>query len=764
MSKMPEAKNQVIAGLNKVFKGIKSRLRANLNDIARMKRNDVMKGLYMVLIITLCPALIAALFKQSEFFSISVFATLFITLADPGGLYRIRLRTMALGACLMIISSSLSALVGHQPVLLVCSMLLWVFFSSMLNVFGKSLGARLSSIAIVSFIIFTSMTPDLPAALPYCLIIAASALWVIVCRLWAWPFKPNQPVREAVANYYRLLSPRLIFVYFGENETSVQGHAEADIRRKRIQMARDLAYMMIRDLKGIFNPTTWKMYRLLRKADSLFAIQIALSEGIKTASFQNYQPSVQKSLGQTIVVTDALLVHITSCIQGAKPAGGKNNAEPILQELAACLPALQKDPAATGDYLALSGSRYIFGLLERYVTMLQDIVEIIDDVNVAPSVRRNKPDKQPSAVLNAGRLLADHLTLRSEIFCYSLLLSTMLAAATFIYIFFQIPHGYWMALTIAIILKPDFQTARRRALQRVGGTIAGGVIAIVAASLIQNRNIIFLLIIILVFLALVNRSRNYGIYAMFWTPAIIFLVNMQDIGNGLVALMRIANTVAGGVVASIYIFFFLPQIEKAQLPGKIAGALSANRSFVQAILGMYSGRTIESTNMERIQQQANRACIDASVAIQSISAGPLSNGDDFQRLENLVAYSKQLCNILTALSLEKLQLTESEVLPGIQIFLKQLSEILQSAEAAVRSGHQPDGASTHEKSLLAAEAELASLMVSHISELTQPSNDTSHRNLVRAYLPFKIYLHRLVQIIEGLYSAAALPDHALVHN
>jgi hypothetical protein len=108
------------------------------------------------------------------------------------------------------------------------------------------------------------MGPDLSAALPNCLIVVASALWVTVCRLWAWPFKPDQPVREAVANYYLLLIP---LVYSRGNGTNVEGTDEADTRRKGIRMAHDLAYLAIRDLKGKFNPTTWKMYRLMRKAD-----------------------------------------------------------------------------------------------------------------------------------------------------------------------------------------------------------------------------------------------------------------------------------------------------------------------------------------------------------------------------------------------------------------------------------------------------------------------------------------------------------------
>jgi uncharacterized membrane protein YccC len=485
---------------------------------------------------------------------------------------------------------------------------------------------------------------------------------------------------------------------------------------------------------------------------------------MEAAVFQNYQPSIRKSAGQAIASMEALLVQITSSMQADKPAGDISNVERIFRELDVLLSALRKDAEMAGDDMALSGALYILGLLERYAAMLQEVVEVINSANVAPPLKINREEKQTSALLSAGRLIASHLTLRSDVFYYSLLLSTTLAGATFLYIFFRIPHGYWMALTIAIVLKPDFQTARRRALQRVGGTLAGGVIAIAAASLIQNRNIILLLAFVLVFLALINRSRNYGIYALFWTPAIIFLVNLQDIGNWNVALLRIANTLAGGAVASIFIFFFLPRREKAQLPDKIALALSANRSFVRAILGIYSGKTVVSANMERVQQQANRACMDASTALEGISSGPLSKGDEFQRLENLSAYSQQLYNILTALSLEKPQLTESEVLPGIRNFLKQLGEILQSAEIAVRSGNQAEGTSTHEDSLLAAEAELSSLMTSHASQLTGPADDTAHRNFIQAYLPFKIYLRHLAQIIEGLHGAAALPDTALVYN
>jgi hypothetical protein len=51
---------------------------------------------------------------------------------------------------------------------------------------------------------------------------------------------------------------------------------------------------------------------------------------------------------------------------------------------------------------------------------------------------------------------------------------TMLAVA--VYKGFSINRGYWMAFTIVVVLQPDFGSTRRRAGERMGGSIAGGLL------------------------------------------------------------------------------------------------------------------------------------------------------------------------------------------------------------------------------------------------------------------------------------------------
>ena len=46
----------------------------------------------------------------------------------------------------------------------------------------------------------------------------------------------------------------------------------------------------------------------------------------------------------------------------------------------------------------------------------------------------------------------------------------------------DIPHGYWMALTLTVVLRPFDDQTRRKSLQRVVGTIGGVVLSLLLAA------------------------------------------------------------------------------------------------------------------------------------------------------------------------------------------------------------------------------------------------------------------------------------------
>jgi len=113
----------------------------------------------------------------------------------------------------------------------------------------------------------------------------------------------------------------------------------------------------------------------------------------------------------------------------------------------------------------------------------------------------------------------------------------------------RLEHGSWLALTVLVIVKRDFPNTRKRALERVGGSLLGGAIALILASVVHNMLVIDLLLAILSVLAFSQLRRNYPLYVIYLTPFVVLMLNMLKPGDWRIALTRIEETLAGGALA-----------------------------------------------------------------------------------------------------------------------------------------------------------------------------------------------------------------------
>jgi uncharacterized membrane protein YccC len=92
-------------------------------------------------------------------------------------------------------------------------------------------------------------------------------------------------------------------------------------------------------------------------------------------------------------------------------------------------------------------------------------------------------------------------------------------------------RSYWVPLTVAIVLKPDYGSVFARALQRGIGTIVGAVAGAALLALIHGA---WLLIPFGLLAALLpyGRNRNYGLLATFLTPLVVVLIDLLKPGAG----------------------------------------------------------------------------------------------------------------------------------------------------------------------------------------------------------------------------------------
>lgn len=71
-----------------------------------------------------------------------------------------------------------------------------------------------------------------------------------------------------------------------------------------------------------------------------------------------------------------------------------------------------------------------------------------------------------------------------------------------------------------VIVKPVFVDTRKRALERVAGSIVGGALAALLAASIHNVVALDILLLVFSVLAYSHMRQNYGLYVLFLTPLV----------------------------------------------------------------------------------------------------------------------------------------------------------------------------------------------------------------------------------------------------
>jgi uncharacterized membrane protein YccC len=145
-------------------------------------------------------------------------------------------------------------------------------------------------------------------------------------------------------------------------------------------------------------------------------------------------------------------------------------------------------------------------------------------------------------------------------------------------------RSYWVPLTVAIVLKPDYGSVFARALQRGIGTVVGAVAGAVLLVLVHGT---WLLIPFGVLAALLpfGRSRNYGLLATFLTPLVVVLIDLLNPGGWWLAEDRLIDTLIGCAIVLLIGFAPWPMSWYSHLPPLYARAALDVCRYVQEALG-----------------------------------------------------------------------------------------------------------------------------------------------------------------------------------
>lgn len=147
------------------------------------------------------------------------------------------------------------------------------------------------------------------------------------------------------------------------------------------------------------------------------------------------------------------------------------------------------------------------------------------------------------------RSLPDYL-LRIPTFPFALRMAVTIAIAAEIYRRLGVQSGYWIPMTALLVQKPAFSETFTRAFLRIGGTIAGAVVSTIFLVHIHPDPLyLAAFTAFFAFWSYATNTVNYGLYTLFLTSYIVFLLSLNALPGPVIAHRRAYCTIAGGMIA-----------------------------------------------------------------------------------------------------------------------------------------------------------------------------------------------------------------------
>lgn len=179
------------------------------------------------------------------------------------------------------------------------------------------------------------------------------------------------------------------------------------------------------------------------------------------------------------------------------------------------------------------------------------------------------------------------------------------------------PLGHWLTIALLLTMQPYFALTWVRALERIGGTVLGGLVAAAIATVAQTPLAISAVLFPLSVASFTLRRVSFGMFMAALTPMIVLLVEVSAPGASelTIALDRAVYTLIGGALAIAGTLVLWPSFEPARLDQEVRSAIIAHGRYGRAVLSLLIGEQ-SSAEVEVARRAAGLASNNLEASLQ----------------------------------------------------------------------------------------------------------------------------------------------------
>lgn len=585
--------------------------------------------------------------------------------ADRPGPYRLRMLRMLGTAFAAGVTSALAVALSRSDVGSVLLLLVLGFAAGLLLAGGPS--ATQVGVAGTAAALILGHQPQPPSAAVHVgLLVLAGGVGQAVLAIAAWPLRRHRPERLALAGLYHELAAAARLpagTGFGPPATDTLG----TVRRTLYGLGHD------------HGPSVEAYRVLLDEAGRIRRELIALAGQAERLNSTGAESS-GAAIRAVLAAAGDVLAEVADALEQGRPVDSD-----VLTRVAAQidrLVAVLEDPATPGGDLTRRGAaarvRSLAGQLRAAVETAR--------TGASEDGHGEKPDadgvrqlRDPIAVVRAN------LTPDSAVLRHAIRLGVLVSASDLVVRLAGIDRGYWVPLTILVVLRPDFTTTFERASMRLIGTIIGLLLATGLLHWIPGGDWYSIALVAVFFFGMrLAGPANLWLSAVALSALVVVLLAIAGIPPHATVVERGVATLIGGALA-IGATLLSPVWERQLLPERLAELLAAYGGYQAAVLDPSSDRR----RLQKARAAARLARTNAQASVDQARVEPVRGREQVEIGEAVLAHTHRFIHAMLTIDAVRDTLPDPRALPELDELMARTAEVLECCERAIRTGQPP---------------------------------------------------------------------------
>ena len=561
-----------------------------------------------------------------------------VSYSDGSDPYSARVKRMLTASVICAVAVFVGAVSGKHVVIAVTLAAVWAFIAGMFGAVGGA-APDVGIISLVTLLIYAAQRLAPREAAISGLLALAGGLLQTALSAALWPVHRYDPERRVLEKFYLELANRAAAPWNATSPPLASAHSE-QAQEALLGLGRDASPESIRYL-ALRNQAERMRLALLM----LMRLRVRMQREIS-----NY-PGIA-ILDGCLDGASQVLRHISNTLSAESSTAPKENTRKSVEALDRLSVQMRERAEATPpSFIAAVAKDALFhmdalsGQLRAALDLSQNNVELQAVADAASLTPRTWKE----TVSRTNEAIRSHLNLQSSIFRHAVRLAVLVALGDILGTEVSWRRTYWLPMTIALVLKPEFTATFTRGLLRIAGTIVGLLLATGLFHLLHPGVALqVILIFVFVFLMRWLGPANYGIFGIAVSALIVLLLAIARVPPQDVIWARGVNTVVGGSLA-LLAYWLWPTWERTRVSERIAEMLDAYRNYARALSRWNPADKSWMQELDRARRGARSTRANLEASIDRLGSEPGTTREQLARLSAVLANSHRFIHALMAL-------------------------------------------------------------------------------------------------------------------